>query len=713
MGFDVDDARKHYSDDEIAQYLSSQSKFDYTGAVKSGYSPSEIIAHLAPKVGVPTTTSAVTPPPLKEDLSTDTVDAQPGGPPPSLPEYKDQMKKKGKDFVDNLKEHWPAMVGATAMGLVGAPITIPAAVGLATVGGAGGAGIQDVVRELKGSKEAPKTSIEAAKHIASEGAVQGAGELGGRVVAGLINRGAAPFAESVSPEAVMANEELKKEGGQLTAGQIAPKSTVLAQAESAARGSMTAAGKFHAFDAKNEAALKTIGQKLSDKLSQNLPKMTADERGALFADTISKGNEAHKMAAKQLFNELDDTVYAKMQLANPEEVNPNILPGVKGTTVAREPSLMGAEPLPDVIPTQKPSVSGYVNLSPVKDMAADVNAAYSRIAGIGKSDVGGTLLDRMAKLPDTVNFGDAQELRSQLLSLGRDLSAKGGESKALMNVQKAASLVDSQMETAAKNMGGDILDQWRGANKFWKFGKDYFNNDFIQKVALSGDIPAERVGEKIFSQGNVQQVVQARNALRAADYASKNAIAKGIEGVKPVNFDQVWPQMKAGYYESLLNNSTKSGTFDADNFFKTLNNEKVGRTLSAALPKEEHDAVMSFANTAKMVQSRPQENSRNLFRMGERGAILAGAAAPFSPGAAGKLIGAASATALIVPSVLAKMLTSPKTVNWLTLGLKTPITSPFAAGIVGRITAAMVQAQSETASQESSREDFKKQWEKQ
>src|SRR5262245_36535071 len=47
MGFDVEGARQAgYSDQEIADYLATQSRFDTAGARSAGYSDPEIISHL-------------------------------------------------------------------------------------------------------------------------------------------------------------------------------------------------------------------------------------------------------------------------------------------------------------------------------------------------------------------------------------------------------------------------------------------------------------------------------------------------------------------------------------------------------------------------------------------------------------------------------------------------------------------------------------------
>ena len=81
---------------------------------------------------------------------------------------KHPLKVVGKFIADN-----PGSAGATAMTLAAGPVGIPAAVGVAALGGGGGVAIKQLIDRARGA-QAPATSLEAATEIGKEGAIQGA-----------------------------------------------------------------------------------------------------------------------------------------------------------------------------------------------------------------------------------------------------------------------------------------------------------------------------------------------------------------------------------------------------------------------------------------------------------------------------------------------------------------------------------------------------------
>ena len=82
---------------------------------------------------------------------------------------KEMPLTKAAKFIANN----PGSAGATAMTLAAGPVGIPAAVGLAALGGGGGVAIKQLIDRARGAK-APATPLEAATEIGKEGAVQGA-----------------------------------------------------------------------------------------------------------------------------------------------------------------------------------------------------------------------------------------------------------------------------------------------------------------------------------------------------------------------------------------------------------------------------------------------------------------------------------------------------------------------------------------------------------
>ncbi len=88
------------------------------------------------------------------------------------------------------------------------------------------------------------------------------------------------------------------------------------------------------------------------------------------------------------------------------------------------------------------------------------------------------ILDRPARL----TFAEAAAIRSDLLAITRTSTDPLG-SKAVGAAKRLAKSVDSAMERGARNLGGEALQRWRQANKFWKEEGKTFNNKFIKALA--------------------------------------------------------------------------------------------------------------------------------------------------------------------------------------------------------------------------------------
>lgn len=562
MGF-LDEAKKQgYTDAEAKDFQSKVQK-----AMAAGYSKDEIHSFIE-KGAVPTTKKGET---TIGPASTATVPDQ--GvirAPMSTADETSALLSRGTltDTGREIADAAPEVLGAGAALAAGGPAGIGAAMAYAAGGGAAGKGLQVIGQQLSGDPNAPK-GWDAVMEMGGAAVRQGAAEGFGRVliksIAKVLRGGFFDAAEEVVGEKGterLANKEamfkgksvktpaeqeailkdpdsspkdvMESFGGNYTMAQMT-KSRVLDFLDNMAQGSFLGGDTMgKAFDLQQKT-VKEIGNKVSDMFVGEAGQKLSDRQlGQLFVDTVQGGRKAFKTSAEKMFRNVDDHIYQAMQLANPEEVNPMLFPGKTGTTVANPPSVMGAEPLPDVIPTKKPSEAGYVNIKPLIDKAKSVLSDYSRVRNIGKSDAGGTLLDKVVGLPETMNFGDAQLLRSVLLEEKRQLADEGGRS--LMHVSDFAQTVDSQMEKAAKNLSGDALSAWRDANKFYKFGLSNFDNDFIHKVTRSGKVNWEEVGDLVFRSGNVDEVYKARNALRAAEFASKKVASDGmtsLEVVKP------------------------------------------------------------------------------------------------------------------------------------------------------------------------------------
>lgn len=709
-----------------------------TSARKAGYSDDEIQSFLNKGKGPPPTSTTIGP----RSTAAPLADQGSIHAPLSAADQTADLIRGGKTtpMADSLMDAAPEVAGATAM-LAAAPTGIgmlPAAA-LAATGGAGGRALQSITRSATGDPRAPATPGAAAADIGGAAVRQGMGEFLGRALIKSIGKVLAgpkfEMADGLGPSKVdpvtgqevasgvinKAKEILKGNwfsskpnkvdikkaeellatkdadpsrimeafGSAYTAAQMT-KSKAIDMLDNLAQGSFFGSGTMDKVFAQQKNTIKTISENIADSFTKETgQKMSDRQLGQLFVDTIQDGRTAFHTASEKMFRNVDDLVYENMQLANPEEVNPFIYPGETGTTVANPPSVMGAEPLPDVIPTKKPSESGYVNTKPLIEKAKELLADYGRVRNIGKTEAGGNLLDKVAALPDTMPFGDAQLLRSVLLEEKRQLAREGGRS--LRFATEFSGIVDAQMEKAASRLSGDALTAWRDANKFYKFGKQNFDNDFINKLTRDGKVNWEEVGDNIFRSGNVDEIYKTRRALRTAEFMSK----KAGEGA-PVDFQKTWRQMQSGYYESLLRkNTTPDGNFNPDGLLKDLNNKKTSRTIQAAFNNDQLNAVKNFARVAKLAESGNKSGGMSMaIQLGQGGLILALANPMNVFGDYGDqnvtLLGAASV--LIPPIGIAKLLTSPMATRWLIQGLKTPISSGASGGIALRIAHALVRA---------------------
>jgi hypothetical protein len=733
---------------------------------------------------------------------------------------------KPTTFTKEALEYAPEVAGATALTVAGGPVTIPGAMALAALGGAGGRGIQSATRSLTGSSSAPLTPGEAAVDVAKAGARQGIAEGFGRAIIKGIGKvweggwfkpseisGKTIPKKVETKEALLSGKEtpteiLKKPdvpereafeafGGRYTAAQMT-NSRVIDVLDNMARGSFFGGGVMDATFHAQQKTLKEMGDVVSDSIiREGLPKLSDRQIGQLFVDTVQDGRTAFKTSAEKLFHNVDDIVYQGMQMASPEgnavrksvegysmpevlkmikempaekfkkEVGDSVLKmpngdyfipnsatarevtdkateadwhefmdmgvqskfeinGVKGVIFRWKPWVIsediragsegglramdrfeglikyvdarevvgggkaakGVDPFTRIKP-KKPSESGYVNVQPAVERAQEYLADLSRLKNIGKGDVGGRLLDSVAALNSSLTFGDAQLLRSNLLDVLREAQARG-ESRAVRTASELAGIVDKQMETAAKNLSGDALNAWRDANKFYKFGKTNFDNDFIRKLTTSDKVNWSEVGDLVFRSGDDDAVRTARKAIRSAEFTTKKAGAES-----PVDFNTVWRQMQAGYYEGLLrkNMDPITGALKPEGLLRDLANRKTERTVKAAFSNDQLNAIRNFAKVAHLAN--PENASKsgvNMVQWAQGGAILSLANPLDLPEDIQGYVQKVGGGILLGPYVIAKMLTNPMSTRWLIQGIKTPISSGASGGLSARLGLAAIQA---------------------
>ena len=578
-------------------------------------------------------------------------------------------------FVDNLIKELPQAVGGIGGGILGAAkgarfgpvgVIVGGAAGAGLLGGTG-KGFQQVYQYFTGDPNTPKTSKEAAVGIAKAAGEEAAWDLGGNLALKSLGK----LFHLVRPKAVddisRLSMKLEEKGGQFTASQRTD-SWIVHQLDSLTRGSLTGSGDMKKADVRNANALKLIESELSTKVAKNATQHLSDtEVGSLFLNTLAGGKDAHKVVVGEMYSGLDDlvpTTVTQRQVA--EEVPTggiNPATGVPGTKTI-------IKTVDDVL---KP-----VKTNKLKEALTPYRNLMEEIKWQGVDPDSKQLIEQTFKQDETLSFGNAQALRSNLLDAQRTLEKVTGKTKASGKLNIAVNELTKAMDMAALQQSPETLAKYKKIKKLARDGFEVFNEKFISDLITANKTNPERIGEYIFRTGNVEEIMKAKRAVRlSAKYTGQSS-------------DAVWNQMQKGYLDTLLRRSSTTSNLSASattesvvgegldvsgsKLIKEFTDPKKARTLEAVFGKKTRDEILDFALTAERVQRRPEGGLGMLIQLTQGSAILAVAGGAFDPSVAG--------TTLITPLVLAKMMTSKGGAKMLATALKTPEGSK-AASLIG------------------------------
>lgn len=538
---------------------------------------------------------------------------------------------------DVIDQSTPAIDPVTAGGIIGGGIgTVAGALPTAglgapmggligtTLGASIGKSGEQLYKGLTGEKqyESPRQVLgEYPSAIAEQTAMQILGQGIGSGITKAIGTVAPIAREGVA----RAQEMLLPRGGTLSLGQMGH-SSVMEPLESFARSGVGGKGIFIGLDKRNADALQAIKDELVTKISS----APVDDQvaGNLFKDAISRGEAAHQVASAALYKDFDSRVSGVL-----------------------------------------------VDAAPVRDFAQTLADTFDRIGNVGKSDAGGRLIDQLASVPNTMTFSDAQTLRSSLLATVRDLERTGTETKALGFAKKAVSLTDEAMNASAQGLPDDLVAQYRNINKFYRTGKEAFNDEIIRGLVTT---QPERVGETLFRTGNVSEIDQIKKSL---DFAAKMD--------KAVDAKDVYSRLQAGYLNGLLTARAATnveGETTAMNLMKTLADAKTRRQFVAMFDADQRQAIQDFGRTAYLtLRNKPSGFGvlTSMFQAGALADIVSGSQVTGSPYKDLGILGS--------PAVLALMFANPRALGIATRVLKsgveigTPAFTKWAAELSGAL----------------------------
>jgi hypothetical protein len=550
-------------------------------------------------------------------------------------------------------------------------------------GGVGAAGAAGAIADLAADPDREltvETAIEAAKAgMIEEGSIEGvfgASEIG---MARAFGRGGRMAADQVDELNTLLARSAKRQGISQKVRLLPGQASELPAAQA-----VEAIAESSLFGANPVAKTKALIRKSAVGLVNELPETFANGASKLSSRSVTnavadvlKGNQSfHTKAAQSLYDrsfELIDEAGAK--LVDITKTVP--------TPVGRILSETG-EPIVKAgtkeVTEQIPRAGLLADLSEVRELGERLTVEFGEAQGFGFEGRVKSLIGKAASVDDTTTVRGIQKMRSEILSLQRDLTSSVNPNSSLLKVvNELTPVLDKTMKSAAEAASGDARRLLLRANKLWKSNAQKFDNEVITSIlGKAADMNPEAVFD-ILNSADEQQVGQLIEGLtrRRGDktFVNKTALNK----------------IKGGYLAGMINKVSPEDAFRASG---------KGDAVGDLLLKQFND--MPDAVKSQLFSKSEVKDITNKFRLlslsqkkGEAGLIglkaaqglgaVSLAAAPFS-GDKGPELGVAGLGLVIGPSILASLiLRRPAFTRLLAEGGKVKATTREGIKITGRL----------------------------
>ncbi len=586
-------------------------------------------------------------------------------------QYEQYVKSQGKQSFLKFLEEVPEQAGGLVGGLLGIPGGVPGMVGGAALGGAGAKAAQQLINRGFGL-EAPGTATEAAKEIGLAGGKQALYEAGGQIGARVVGKVIAPFAKTVSPEARIAAQTLEqympteklhllrpaswftkqKVSGLLPAE--ATENRALDLLSNIAEGSFI--GGKRIADFKDITRVKATENMVDDLISMFGERAEADMVGDAFVASVERNIEPSRLAAKVLYNSVDDIAKTLYKTVEVKRKVPTGLFDSAGKQIEREITETVRE---ELFPTKQ-----------LKEFAKPLALKAKELGGIEAANAGDDLVRAIMDLPDTVSFSTMQELRSRLISKIDEFSVINKKAPAIGKAKKMTALTDEIIGKTLSKESPEGLAIWRQANKLYRTGNEQFNNTFIRRLVKEATDKGnpEVIAQKIFKTGAISNIRRTKIA------------------VDP----QTFKQLKSIYVQDLVRTSSKE---EGNIVGQTLYNKLYGKTgmgektLREIFNPEEFNALKNTVTTLQTIQkASPSGTGKMWIQLTQAGAVV---------GLFDERTRPYAMTVIGGPLVLSRLMTNPRFAKLLTEGYTLPARSPQLLSVVGRISALAHQTEKE------------------
>jgi len=523
----------------------------------------------------------------------------------------------------------------------------------AAFGGAVGETAKTVYEYVVGTEPENQSPEDALKRIAIAGGEEGLGEgIGGMIFRGLklAKKAATPKVNQLTAELGRKFDEF---GGKFMVQQLTDNAVVRTLSD-VSQQAFFSSSVFKAAIKEQQKALTTMVSEAATAVSKRSVDLSDSQLGNLFLDTARGGRQAHISASQSMYKELDALVGERMVQREVQELVNTGLVDASGKPITKVVTKVVDE-LMDNAP---------VDMRTIKLAAQDqlvVAARRGNIAGQEQK----ALLNTIANLDDKMLYGDAAAIRSDLLTVVREMEEKLGAGKARATSIKYEKLITDAMDDAAENSGDSLIQsQYRKSSRFYKRGKEIFDNKFIAQMIIQNKKTPEAIGAHIFSNGRYTEIKQVKKALRTAAKLDPN-----------ISYDKVWKQMQGGFIEKMLDDSAslaEGKVLTANTLNSFFVKGKKRRTMQMVLNKEQISAIEKLKNTVRKIEEVPDGSLGMAVKFGQAGLIMGALTLDaFDDGSVDKKGILATTALLFGPRVIAKAMTDPKLIKKLTFGLTT------------------------------------------
>ena len=610
-------------------------------------------------------------------------------------------------------------VGAVVGGVAGTVTGGPAG-GMA--GAVVGEAAQQAVEVGLGLPSAPQTGLQSAQRLIQEG-IYGFGAEVLRAPGFLVER-AAPFAGRMTAEGKDAAKFLSGKGApepQFLPAEVTD-SRVLDVLQNVSEYSLLGGGAIKTFRRNRDEFFTQLADQMIDQYGS---RASADEAGRAVVDAAKRNLEVAQIPAKMIYRAISaatapdyvdvpqrmivkrtdtpikksvvdkasvkiakesspatdrfvgyddagDAVYERVPAGAPE------LRGIQTKTTYQDVQIgERLEHLKIMTSTQERQVSGAkIDLGSVQEDLAGMSEILKRASGLANREMGTTLLEFINNKPDIVSYPVAQAIRTEVRTL-RDVLKNSPEAKNAPAIGKANLIYGKLTEQIRKGLAEDdpfLAQMWDEANKIEAQGHATFNNRIIRSMVKKADEQGqgkpEAIADAVWRRNNVSVIQKVRAAVDPDDWRKMQSV-----------------QMQQVFANAL----TKDGRLDGVRLEQQLFGPKgLGeQAVEAGFDKPFIAEMKGLINALKVAQQEQAEGTgRMLIQLRQGGvAIALAGGAMFSDDYSGELLGSAGLV-LLGPAVLGRLMTSPGGAQWLTEGLKTPLTNTKRAlAIAGHLSA--------------------------